>query len=88
MAWHGAVGDVGWALANRDRFGNAAAMMPLPRRRARVPEVLVLAQMLEQFSLEDAATLHKETAIDGFVRHVQVSIARKGVAKPAGDLLR
>jgi len=44
--------------------------------------------MLQQFPLEDAATLHKETAIDGLVRHVHVSIARKGAAKPAGDLLR
>ena len=41
-----------------------------------------------QLALEHAPTLDKEAAIDRFVRHLHVRIARKGPAKPARNLLR
>jgi hypothetical protein len=43
--------------------------------------------MREQLAFENPAALDEQNAIDGFVRHLHVSIARKGVTKPASDLL-
>src|SRR5262245_49869945 len=87
MARHGAIVDVSRALANRNGIENLALARTLSCGGARVPEVVLTAQVLEQTTFEDAATLHEQTAVDRFGRHLQVRIARKGTAEPARDLL-
>jgi hypothetical protein len=87
MAWHGAILDVGRPFANRDGIQDLAGPRTPSSARAGVPKVMLTAQMLNQATFKDAATLHEQTAIDRFGRHLHVSIARKGVPKPAGDLL-
>jgi len=54
---------------------------------ARMAKVVLTAELLNQAAFEDAATLHEQTAVDRFWRHLHVSIARKGASKPARDLL-
>ena len=88
MARHGPIFDLCRSLANRDGIEDLALSRTPPSSGARVPKVVLTTELLEQATFKDAATLHEQTAVDRFGRHLHVRIARKGASEPARNLLR
>ena len=88
MARHGSILDLCRSLANRDGVDDLPLSRPPPSRGARMSNVVLTTEFLEQATFENAAALHEQTAVDRFGRHLHVRIARKGASEPARDLLR
>jgi hypothetical protein len=87
MARHSSILDFRRSLANRDGIQDLALSRSPTRSGARVPKVMLAAQVLQQATFEDAATLNEQTPVNGFGRHLHVRIAPKGPSEPARDLL-
>jgi hypothetical protein len=78
MARHSSILDFRRSLANRDGIQDLALSRSPTRSGARVPKVMLAAQVLQQATFEDAATLNEQTPVNGFGRHLHVRIAPKG----------
>ena len=87
VAWHGAVLDLGWPLADGDHIddlsqsalrGAALGLAHLPR----------FTQVCRQLLLQHTAGLNKEAPIDRFVRYLHALVGWELPLQPAGDLLR
>ena len=88
MPRDGAIGNLRRPFANRYRIDDVSWMVAHAGRRPCAPILAMSAEVLQQFTLEHPTTLHKQASIDRLVRHVHLSIARKRLPKPAGNLLR
>jgi hypothetical protein len=87
MPRHCSILDFGRPLSNRHGVEDLPLARTVLSDSTRMAKVALTAKLLDQAAFEYAAALHEQTAIDRFGRHVHVSIARKGVSKPARDLL-
>jgi hypothetical protein len=88
MAGQRAIRDFGWPLTNGDGIDNLPLRGTDASAGARMSKVALPAELPEQGTLQDTATLNKQASIDRFGRHLHVRIAWKGVSKPSRDLLR
>ena len=78
-----AVCDVRGPLTNRDGIDDLALFGTNTSAGSRVAKVALPAEVPAQGALQNTAALNKQTAINRFVRHLHLRIARKRLSKPA-----
>jgi hypothetical protein len=83
-----AILNVSGPLPDCHRVDDASLAMADPSRGPCMTKAALPAEVLQQLAFEHTATLNEQGAINRFVRHLHVRIARKRTTKPARDLLR
>jgi len=86
MAWNRAVLDLGGTFADGDRIDDLSRQPAGCGATFRIAHAPPRPKMPEQLFLEHATGLDKQTAIDGFVGHLQALVGWEFTLQPSRDL--
>jgi len=84
MAWHRAIGHLGWALVDAHNVLHGAGR---EADLAGPTEAVAPPQVAGEFSLEGPTGQHIEIGVDGFVRDTHRRVIRIPLEQPVGNLL-